>query len=277
VTEVPETEPPVVTDAPVETEPPVVTDAPVETDAPPDPTWTLGLVVPFLRTSHSDEPKPPEFFEELQGLVPELTHLSIASVPSDANIEQMGAEFASGADVVFAPTAEPTSTDENVLVLGFRIAADLTDPAACEGNLLNFVANINQPDFGETYPGNEAFPGEYYVEGNVFVNFSLIDCEVQHFADAYSGGSIINGLGDPSIAFLTFDDGATYGLIVLPSEYVHPEGAVRFIFFEHPEGENFLPENTRYQSWTDISEPPFPMVAADSIDLENVTLFPETE
>jgi hypothetical protein len=71
--------------------------------------------------------------------------------------------------------------------------------------------------------------------------------------------------------------GPTYGLIVLPSEYVHPEGTVRFIFFEHSEGENFLPENTRYQSWTDIPEPPFPIVALDSIDLENVTLFPETE
>jgi hypothetical protein len=276
-TGVPATDPPKQTDAPVETDPPVVTDAPVETDLPLDLTWPLVSVDPVLRTSHSDEPKSPEFFAELQGPVRELTDFGIASILSDANIEQISAEFAPGADVVFAPTAELASTDENVLVLAFRIAADLTDPAECEGNLLNLVANINQPDFGETYPGNEAFPGEYYVGGNVFVNFSLVDCQVQHFADAYSGGSIVNGLIDPSVAFLAVDDGATYGLIVLPSEYIHPEGTARFIFFEHPEGENFLPENTRYQSWTDTFDPAFPTGDVSVIGIEDLMLVPATD
>ena len=56
-------------------------------------------------------------------------------------------------------------------------------------------------------------------------------------------------------------------LVVMPSQYVDPDGTVRFVFFEHPEGENFVPENTRYQSVPDIFDPAIRVAVTDTIDL----------
>ena len=52
--------------------------------------------------------------------------------------------------------------------MGFRIEADLTDPAVCEGNLLNLVVNIDNPAFGDQYVANPSFPGEYYAGGETY-------------------------------------------------------------------------------------------------------------
>jgi len=234
----------------------------------------LSPVSSPLYSSFAPGPLAPETFT--QGPVLPLTGAVMTTLPIDgsgATPQSIFDTYAPLVDVAFEPTAVSGSPGD-MIALGFRIDADLTDPSVCGGNLLNIVANLFNPGFGDPYTANPSFPGEFYAGGNVFLNFSLVNCAPQNFADAFIGGEVSQGLADPAAAFLTVRDGVTNGVIVVAADDLHPDGNAHLIFFEHPDGENFVLENTRYQSYPDIFGPGMSFSAATNGSIDDFTLVP---
>ncbi len=235
----------------------------------------LADVESLLYSSFAGDPVGPEVFE--QGPVLPLTGVSITLLDGDgagATPRSIFDRYSGLTDVGFAPTATSAAPGEDMLLVGFRVDADLTDPGVCGGNLLNLVVNLHNTDFGDPYQANPSFPGEFYAGGNVFFNFSLVDCAPQSFVDAFIGGEIVNGLADSSAAMFTVRDGATYGAVIVSGENMSPDGSASLIFFEHPDGENFRLENTRYQSYPPMFGSPVPLADAGQTSLDDFGLVP---
>jgi hypothetical protein len=214
---------------------------------------------PLLRTSFFAETLEELGLENNLGSVLALTHAGSAWLTFDQAVEDPQAlildQYGAMADIVFPPDTLRPVPAQNMLVVGVQIAADLTDPAVCSGMELVVVVNIHNPQWGDQYVANPSFPGEYYAGGNFFPNFNLNDCTPTSTADTYLNGDVLSGLANSGAALFTVNDGVTRGVILLSDETVNTDASVRTVLFEHPTGETFFPENTRYQSHPDIFDP----------------------
>lgn len=222
--------------------------------------FVVTEVNPLLRTSFYAET-----LDELGMVsdlppVPRLSGVGVAwltfNAPDGGRPTTIFDQYEPSADFVFPPGSGSNASAENMLAVGVQIDADLTDPAVCGGMQLDLVLVINNPEWGDAYVASPSFPGEYYQGGNFFPIFSQLDCEQQTSADTYLDHEVLFGLGNPGTALFTVDDGVTNGVILLSGETVNPDGSVRVVLFEHPAGESFTPDNTRYQSWPDVFDPP---------------------
>ena len=228
-----------------------------------DPTlpdnFALPEADPLLRTSFFAETLEELGLETNLGPVPALTHVGSAWLTFDEPVEDPQAlifdQYAPMANIVFPPDAPRSIPSQNMLVVGVEIAADLTSPAVCAGKELVLILSIHNPEWGDQYVANPSFPGEYYAGGNFFPNFNLNDCTPTSYADTYLSGKILAGLANSGAALFTVNDGVTRGVVLLSDETVNADASLRTILFEHPTGETFFPENTRYQSVPDIFDP----------------------
>ena len=249
-----------------------------------DPTlpdiFALPEVDSLLRTSFFAETLDELGLENNLGPVPTLTHAGSAWLTFDEPVEDPQAvifdRYQAMADIVFPPGALSNIPAQNMLVVAVRIDADLTDPAVCSGKELVLVLNIDNPAWGNQYVASERFPGEYYAGGNFFPNFNLSDCTPVSYADTSTSDGIISGLANSGAALLTVNDGVTHGVILLSDETVNAEGSLYTILFEHPVGETFFPENTRYQSAPDILGPSALISDGITTGLFDFTLVPQT-
>ncbi len=237
--------------------------------------FVLTGVDPPLRTSFFED-EIDEDFGDL-GPVPSFSGFGGWWLPLSEPVENPQVEifdlYAPMADIAFPPGTLNTPA-QNVLAVAVEIAADLTDPAVCAGKELVLVLNIYNPGWGDPYVANPRFAGEYYAGGNFFPNFNLSDCAPTSSADTFLDGEIIAGLATSGVALLTVRDGVTRWVVLLSEETVNADASVRAILFEHPVGETYFPENTRYQSTPDTFEPAAPI--NDSISLYDFTLVPIT-
>ena len=221
--------------------------------------FALPGVTPVPYTSFYGVPLAEVGMADNLGPIPAVTHagttvLTLTDPLADPQRSVVD-KYGPMADVVFAPAAPTGTVTDTLIGIGVVVDADLTDPATCSGMDLNFVVNVNNPSVGMTYQADPAFPGDYYQRGNLFTNFNFSSCSPGGQTDAYGAGGLSFGAPNTGGGLMTVVDGQTHAVFFLPGDLVESNADLTTIFFEHPTGQPFLPENTRYQSMPDIFGP----------------------
>jgi len=202
-----------------------------------------------------------------------LHRLNLAGPVPDPQVDVWD-QIAPRVDIAFPPPRRRGVDADSLLALAVRIEADITDPAFCAGRKIGLLAVVDNPSWGDAYTANPNFTGEYYAGGNFFPVFSQIDCEPIVAADTYLDDEVIRDLANPGAAFLTAGDGVTNAVMFFSEETIDPSGSLRFVLFEHTDGESFTLENTRHQLWPDFSSPAAPIADAVQVFSGDFTLGP---
>ncbi len=246
----------------------------------PDKFELPAIDPPPLRTSFFAETLDQVGLADNLGPVPTMTHAGSAYVSFDEPIVDPEAvifdRYIDLAGVGFPVLAPPSTPAEGMWVLGARFDVDLFDPAVCAGNEFWLTLDMNVPSRGLPYVAPPPFPGDFYNGGNFFPNLKIIDCELSSYVDFMDAGVLTFDFSNPGAALIRSEPDSTRFVMVFPDTQVPPDSEFWLVGFEHPSGQPFSPDNTRYQPWPDNFGPPAGVTEGTTTDDCDFTLQPVT-